>query len=143
MDVDWTNGYCGTTETGAGDCERGDRGSWILPSAKLVSWNVAAPACVELCRRCQRCNAVSLSLKFSECSWYSECARVQLLIGGQPSGFRTVWNVHQGHTAPRPRTMAAEAHPTERFALRKLRRSELHTFDVRRRGFKPLAPAPT
>ena len=84
------HGYCDETSN-QGDCSRGSKGTWPLtPHEVRHGWLGAAVACLARCKRCQRCSAVSLSVRFSDCSWFAadaECNTSQL--HQKPSGFRS------------------------------------------------------
>ena len=68
------DGYCGSTSFGnEGACEHDDKGSFggvHLGS----SWDSALRACSQQCLSCARCNYVSLSLQWNDCSWFNECS---------------------------------------------------------------------
>ena len=68
----YSRGYCAKTE-GPGDCLRGDRGSWALAPQEVRTWGQAATACVAHCGQCQRCQHVSVSRHWSDCSWFHAC----------------------------------------------------------------------
>jgi len=89
-------GYCELTgistgdsscSSGACDEKAGCKGTFNLALKKSATWLVAASRCLRMCSACERCNYVSLSLKFRDCSWFERCN-----IGGlytiQP-GFRS------------------------------------------------------
>ena len=67
------DGYCDSTGFGnAGVCETDDKGSFSnirLPQ----SWDDAYQLCAARCLDCSRCNYVSLSLQWNDCSWFNEC----------------------------------------------------------------------
>ena len=66
-------GSCGDTQEGdAGDCIRGKHGSFGQPggSSHLAD---SVSACLQLCSQCSRCRYISVSARFSDCSWYSSC----------------------------------------------------------------------
>ena len=66
-------GSCGETDEGdAGDCRRGTRGSFGRPgrSSRIAD---AVGACLHLCSQCSQCRYISVSTRFSDCSWYSSC----------------------------------------------------------------------
>ena len=72
-------GYCQATMDGdAGDCDRGDQGSVPLTAQEAKSWPLARRRCRSRCARCARCNFISLSLTFRECSWFAACDLSQL-----------------------------------------------------------------
>ena len=71
-------GACGVTHEGdAGDCRRGTRGSFGWPgrSSRLAD---AVGACLHSCSQCSQCHYISVSARFSDCSWYSSCELSQL-----------------------------------------------------------------
>ena len=71
-------GSCGATRKGdAGDCQRGTRGSfgWPSRSSRLAD---GVGACLHLCSQCSQCRYISVSARFSDCSWYSSCQLSQL-----------------------------------------------------------------
>ena len=71
-------GSCGATREGdAGDCQRGTRGSfgWPRRSSRLAD---GVGACLHLCSQCSQCRFISVSARFSDCSWYSSCQLSQL-----------------------------------------------------------------
>lgn len=70
-------GYCGATELG-GDCTTDSTGAWALSRAQAASWDSAWDACSELCRSCQRCKFMSVSLQHRDCSWFYDCDLAQL-----------------------------------------------------------------
>lgn len=70
-------GYCRATDTGdAGDCLRGQQGSWRL-NPWMRGWTRGIYdewSCVRHCvRHCARCRFVSVSIADGDCSWYSDC----------------------------------------------------------------------
>ena len=66
-------GHCGaTTANDRGDCSAGDRGNFAL-NFKALDWNTAIYACLAECNKCARCRYVSISLRWSDCSWYHDC----------------------------------------------------------------------
>ena len=79
------DGYCGVTETGKqGDCEGGSLGSF---SIRAFSSEHALRTCALKCAACNRCQYVSLSVRFQDCSWFTRCDTASLNF--MPSGFRT------------------------------------------------------
>ena len=97
-------GYCGET-SGAGDCNSSNVGSWKLTSQQSTDWSAAARACTTRCERCARCRYVSFSLRWRDCSWFSDCTlgRLQHSVGG---GFLST------EVLPRSRQDALPARPT-------------------------------
>lgn len=81
--VAWLNasrpGYCeatgmGLDAGGAGAiCDKHDKGSLTVSSRAYTSWPRAVRACLRLCRACERCRYVSVSLQWKDCSWYQSC----------------------------------------------------------------------
>lgn len=80
----WTRGYCtdwtqkrASRRFGAGNCSTGDRGNWQWSqsptsgsgSSDFWQW------CVQQCAGCERCAAVSASLRRQDCLWHSACRR--------------------------------------------------------------------
>ena len=82
-------GYCAATELG-GNCKVDNSGAWQLPPQRAFNgWAAAAKWCLHLCRQCERCTAVSLSLSQLDCSWFAKCpAAGRLRQAAQ--GFRTL-----------------------------------------------------
>ena len=70
-------GFCAeTAENDEGDCERGAQGGWAAGWASARGILTLAD-CVDACRRCARCNFVSLSFRpfHEECMWFHACPR--------------------------------------------------------------------
>ena len=67
-------GHCGETQENVrGDCSNGDRGSLgRLPAA--TNWTAAVEYCLQRCAACERCNHISVSLRWRDCAWYHSCA---------------------------------------------------------------------
>ena len=80
----WTVGTCGVTREGVSDCDKAESGSMRLPRG--VTWPVAAELCLEWCLKCPRCNFVSLSLEWRDCSWFHDCDSPR----DEPQGFRSL-----------------------------------------------------
>ena len=82
-------GYCAATELG-GNCKVDDSGAWSLPPRRAFNgWNEAAEWCLRLCRLCDRCTAVSISLSELDCSWFAKCPVTSLLQQRKVQGHRT------------------------------------------------------
>ena len=70
-------GSCGQTRAGAGgDCAHGDKG--VLRGAVARSWqwsslHALTISCLHACAACGRCNYISVSLLYVDCSWYHRC----------------------------------------------------------------------
>lgn len=67
-----TAGSCGVT-SGQGDCESGSHGAFQLAPVEFRSWESAVHACLLRCEACSRCRYITISVKASDCSWYSAC----------------------------------------------------------------------
>ena len=65
-------GHCGETN-GQTDCASANFGSFGWRST-LVGWHDAVLWCSHLCHSCSRCQFISVSLRYRDCSWYRECA---------------------------------------------------------------------
>ena len=76
------DGYCDTTGFGfgIGDCAADDKGSFSdkIANGDLATWEKATSACESLCALCARCNYVSVSVRWSDCSWFHACDFKQL-----------------------------------------------------------------
>lgn len=69
-------GYCDTTGFGsAGDCTTDDKGSFEahIKHEDLSTWEKASQTCERLCLSCARCSYVSVSVQWSDCSWFNTC----------------------------------------------------------------------
>ena len=74
-----TMGHCGATTDARGDCSaHGRLGNLGLPNAAFANWSTAVAACLRKCSSCARCNYISVSLTFRDCSWYDHCDDQQL-----------------------------------------------------------------
>ena len=63
-------GFCAETVDGDnGDCETGDRGSWMAAASSVRTID----ECASMCAGCRRCNYVSFSLALNDCSWHHTC----------------------------------------------------------------------
>ena len=82
----WASGYCVETN-GPTDCSRDAFGSFGLQPHQLHNWSVAWSACRSFCLGCARCQYITVSLKFADCSWYAQCDLDQLK--SKPVGFRS------------------------------------------------------
>lgn len=65
-------GHCGVTR-GAGNCSSGDSGAWSLPQEERNGMGLTA-ACWARCAACHRCQYISYSIRWHDCSWYHSCA---------------------------------------------------------------------
>ena len=68
-------GYCNITLGHLeASCAFGSRGALGLSrEASRTGWSAAAGECLAKCMRCPRCEFMSLSVRYSDCSWYSTC----------------------------------------------------------------------
>ena len=84
------NGACGQTREGRGDCAAGAKGAFYLNASSFVGgWLTAAHACVAACQQCDRCRFVSLSLRWSDCSWFHAC-KIDDRLKKKVPGFRSI-----------------------------------------------------
>ena len=85
----WRNGTCGTTSwtPDEHDCVCDDKGSIRLASKALLSWHELVAECTAECHKCSRCNFVSVSRKWKDCSWFSSCGELE--FDGAAGSFRT------------------------------------------------------
>ena len=82
-----SKGYCGETDDRErGDCEIGDQGNLGLPNSATLTWAAASRECLRRCADCSRCNFVSLSISFKDCSWYRQCTSLKHKVNGFRSG---------------------------------------------------------
>ena len=77
-------GYCGVTKIEPTmNCQVDDKGAFPL-SAGLrateggMTWETAQASCRRMCVACARCNYISVSLQFRDCSWFHACDILQL-----------------------------------------------------------------
>jgi hypothetical protein len=70
-------GHCGVASVG-GSCSNDTKGAWQLQSS-VVKLQQAVSECLVLCKSCERCSYISVSLKHHDCSWFSECSLGGLL----------------------------------------------------------------
>ena len=89
------DGFCEATDTGPSNCKTGHKGAWTLPfhlratlETSGAPWVGAAQWCLARCAGCSRCAFVSVSLKYTECDWFSRCDTARLHLS--PAGFRTM-----------------------------------------------------
>uniref|UniRef100_A0A7S0LQY0 Hexosyltransferase n=1 Tax=Coccolithus braarudii TaxID=221442 RepID=A0A7S0LQY0_9EUKA len=83
-------GFCSTTN-GEADCTRATKGSFKIvrevADVKL-SWQELLRLCLRRCSECERCNFISVSLAWEDCSWFSMCDLDDL--HQFPRGFRSM-----------------------------------------------------
>ena len=63
-------GFCNLTSQ-VGDCAFGTMGSWPIPETHTANWSAGTSWCLDMCSNCSNCAAISLSLQYKDCSWYS------------------------------------------------------------------------
>lgn len=84
-------GYCETTDAGnGGNCQGGKKGSFSVPES-IKTWEQALTFCEGLCTKCDRCQYISLSLEWHDCSWFHACDMEHLSTA--PAGFYTFASV--------------------------------------------------
>ena len=68
-------GYCATT-SGAGNCSTDAMGSWPIDKKRPLrdSLRAATEWCLAQCAGCARCRFVSVSARWSDCSWFERCS---------------------------------------------------------------------
>ena len=101
-------GHCGLTKDDACDCANGASGSWPLASIKAQKIEDCVAHCLA---RCPRCNFVSFSAHKThrECSWYTECPRVQWAFQG--TSYLTLQVRNTSHKLLPPPPPPAQAMP--------------------------------
>jgi len=107
-------GFCG--ETGAlvrGDCQRGHKGSFGLPTG--LRWDSAKAFCDAACANCARCAFVSLALKWNDCSWFASCDLG--MLRRDVGGFRSYQFRLAPAAIPPPPTIVREAGQRTRVAV--------------------------
>ena len=76
------DGYCGVT-TGPGDCKTSSKGRWPLdPRDTEGGWRMAVGACRALCHGCERCKTISVSHRWGDYSWFSNCPHLKVDVAG-------------------------------------------------------------
>ena len=79
-------GHCGATVAGDPyNCSSGPLGAFLLPDWLYGMRNTTIDACLHACAGCERCNFVSVSLPYRDCSWYSSCHQLHRT----PASFQT------------------------------------------------------
>ena len=68
-------GYCATT-SGAGNCSTDAMGSWPIDKKRPLrdSLRAATEWCLAQCAGCARCRFISVSARWSDCSWFERCS---------------------------------------------------------------------
>ena len=71
-----SDGYCDSTGFGnEGACETDDKGAFSgISFSPRTTWEFATHVCRERCLSCARCNFISVSIHWRDCSWFNECA---------------------------------------------------------------------
>ena len=102
---DTSTGYCNRllqpvrTQTDPNmSCQVDDKGTFPLRAEKgSMTWETVRDSCRRMCAACARCNYISVSLRFRDCSWFHACDILQLQ--NEVEGFRTE-AVRNGTTRP-------------------------------------------
>ena len=82
-----SRGQCGeTVDDDRGDCASGYKGNLGMPMREASSWPTAVRSCLARCAGCARCNYISVSTKFHDCSWYYGPCCLSQKIPGFKSG---------------------------------------------------------
>ena len=82
-----SHGQCGeTVDDDRGDCTYGFKGNLLMPSRDAETWQTAVTSCMALCLACARCNYISVSTKFHDCSWYHGPCCLSHAVQGFRSG---------------------------------------------------------
>ena len=102
-------GSCAVT-VDEGDCRRGWKGAWMLAPEEVASWASASSACRARCEQCARCRYFSVSVRWRDCSWFTECDPDRLSTA--TAGFRTapVDNRSTATQAPQRAAAVNEVH---------------------------------
>jgi hypothetical protein len=80
-------GYCDTTSAGfRASCETDDKGNFPMPSPKPSTWSELKRHCAAECMKCERCNFLSMSHDWLDCSWFATCPETLLK---KVAGFHT------------------------------------------------------
>ena len=107
MDGHLHEGYCDTTGfNNVGACQHDDKGSFGEILAGMRSWTAAFARCRERCLGCERCNYVSLSIQWNDCSWFESCDLTALHT--EVVGHRTA-RVRNGSGTARPGWVPGDA----------------------------------
>ena len=95
-------GYCDKTVDNSGCNAGASRGSWTLEEHEVVSWPMAAAACLARCRGCPQCAHISVSHQHRDCSWFEVCQQLHTDVAGFRSAPMIVRGdyVPQGSTGP-------------------------------------------
>ena len=85
-------GFCGETDPAKDEstpekCSHGSQGFVTQRIGASMGWLDVAQKCLSYCAQCERCRYVSISVRFRDCSWFSECDTTRLLHS--VTGFRT------------------------------------------------------
>ena len=93
-------GYCFPTDLMPEDemawaplCTANDKGGWKASSQGVFD----LAGCARLCRRCERCNHASFSLKEDECDWAYDCPQTQMDYAAKD--WQTMINVKKADAA--------------------------------------------
>jgi hypothetical protein len=84
------DGYCGVTKIEPNmNCRVDDKGAFPLRATfwENTTWETAQASCRRMCVACARCNYMSVSLRYRDCSWFHACDILQLQ--NEVEGFKT------------------------------------------------------
>ena len=110
----WRSGYCGTTEFSSRQaaCSTDSKGAWHI--SRALNDTQARDYCAMRCRRCERCNYVSVSKLWKDCSWFNECDLTTLgtAVSGYVSTAVTASRRPLRSRLHRRRINSSQYHPT-------------------------------
>ena len=103
-----SRGYCESTTAGPSDCSSGHKGSFEA-AAEDSTWELAAQHCLRRCTACARCQFVSVSPVWRDCSWFHRCdglagGTLEQAVRGFLTGPRLEDAASEGGTRGRLRT---------------------------------------
>ena len=80
-------GTCDTTNFAEhNDCQYGEKGAWKAGEHNMTH----VLDCIAQCRKCNKCNFISYSARFNDCSWFTSCATPLLGNSVSARSFETV-----------------------------------------------------
>ena len=116
------DGYCDRTEADSHvDCELDDKGNFPLRWQAFTTWESAFSSCRSACLACKRCNYISVSLRWADCSWFHSCSSWPHLHD-EVNGFRSA--VMHRHAALRSQTTTPDQFRPLWTQLRQLERTD-------------------
>lgn len=83
--------------------------SFGLPATIKGGWNGAFRYCMQRCNECARCSFISISVKYSDCSWYDECDLANLDQGQERDDFLSGRATQRFKSGPSSRTDQARS----------------------------------